>query len=335
MEEENPSIWFTEPGRVEIRSIAKPRPGAGEVLIRTQRTLISAGTEITMLHSNAEQNSTWGEFAQFPRQVGYSHAGIVEELGEGVASEWEGRRVASRCRHAAWVTSKASDLRPIPDKVSFEEATFATLAGVVMNGLRRVRLTFGESVAVFGLGVVGQLTTRLATIAGAGPVFAMEKGVLRRSTLPQQPPMHAADEDLDSLRETIYQHTAGKGVDIAVEATGNAALIPEEARMVREQGRLLLLSSPAAPTMFDFHELCNRRSVTIVGAHGFSQPREASLSYPWTSKRHGGLFLEWLADERTSVAELITHHFPFGDARAAYRVLSDDSAEALAVVFDW
>jgi threonine dehydrogenase-like Zn-dependent dehydrogenase len=335
MAEDNPSIWFEEPGRVAIRSIPKPCPGEGEVLIRTQRTLISSGTEITMLYPPQAEDSAWSEFARFPRQAGYSHAGVVEDVGGGVEREWVGKRVASRCRHAGWVTTKVSDLRVIPDGVSAEEATFATLAGVAMNGLRRVGMIFGESVAVFGLGILGHLTARIAAAAGAGPVYGVETSALRLSKLPRRPPMHPHGGDLPSLLGILRGRGGGPGVDIAVETTGSASLIPEEARLVRDQGRLLLLSSPRAPTVFDFHDLCNRRSLSIVGAHGFSQPATASTNYPWTSKHHGDLFLEWLADGRISVTELITHHFSCRDTAHAYSLLRERSEEALGVIFDW
>lgn len=335
MPDGNASIWFEEPGRVAIRRIPMPCPGEGEVLIRTLRTLISSGTEITMLYPPDGQDSAWREFARFPRQAGYSHAGVVDDVGAGVDREWTGRRVASRCRHAAWVAAKVSDLRPIPERVTAEDATFATLAGVAMNGLRRVRMTFGESVAVFGLGILGQLTARIAAAAGAGPVFGVETSALRLSKLPPRPPMYPHAGEFPSLFEFVRNRTAGRGVDIAVEATGSAPLIPDEARVLRDHGRLLLLSSPRAPTLFDFHDLCNRRSISIVGAHGFSQPAAGSVDYPWTSKRNGDLFLDWLADGRLNVAELITHRFAYGDAPAAYGLLREGTSEALGVIFDW
>ena len=83
--------------------------------------------------------------------------GEVADVGADVDARWIGRRVATRGRHAAWIVRPADDLRPLPGDVSDEEGTFATLSGVVMNGLRRAGLTWGESVAVVGLGLVGQL----------------------------------------------------------------------------------------------------------------------------------------------------------------------------------
>lgn len=333
--EESAAIWFEAPGKVSLRQVPRPKPAEGEALIRTLRTLISPGTENTILSGGIPAESAWSEFARFPRPAGYSHAGVVTEVGSEVDESWIGKRVATRCRHAAWVTSKASDLRIIPDAVAADEATFATLAAVAMNGLRRVRLTFGESVAVFGLGILGHLSARIAAAAGASVVCGIEPSPFRLSKLPAVASMRPYAGDLASLAQWIRALTCGQGADIAVEASGNAAIIPIEARVVRDQGRILLLSSPLETTSFDFHELCNRRSLSIVGAHGFSQPALESADNPWTSRRNGELFLDWLADRRLTTSELVTHRFPFESAAEAYRLLRETPQEVLGVVFEW
>jgi threonine dehydrogenase-like Zn-dependent dehydrogenase len=328
-------IRFTAPGQVEVHSSPIPSPGPGEVLIRTRRTLISAGTELSILNNRPSPGSAWAEFAQLPRQVGYSNAGEVVDIGTNVDRSWVGQRVASRSYHASFVTCEVSDLRPIPPGVSDEEATFATLAGVAMNGLRRVQLVWGESVAVFGLGILGQLAARIALIAGAEPIFVMEVSALRLGKLPQHPTIVGLPGDLNAALETVRQHTGGTGVDVAIEATAVASLIPDEAGIVRDQGRLLLLSSPHGATLFDFHDLCNRPSITIVGAHGFSQPAVPSPSSPWTAKRHGDLFLQWLKAGRLSVRELVTHRFNFQRAAEAYALLGEGPAKSMAAVLEW
>ncbi|HWZ43298.1 MAG TPA: hypothetical protein VNW97_07460 [Candidatus Saccharimonadales bacterium] len=335
MPSSNSCICFTAPGQVEVRSSPIPSPGPGEVLIRTRRTLISAGTELSILHNQPSPGSAWAEFSQFPRMVGYSNAGEVVDTGANVDRSWVGQRVASRSHHARWVTCDVSDLRPIPAEVSDEEATFATLAGVTMNGLRRAGLVWGESIAIFGLGILGQLAVRIALAVGAGPIFAIEVSGLRLGKLPLHPMIIGLPGDLKAALASVRQQTGGTGVDVAIEATAVASLIPEEAGVVRDQGRLLLLSSPRGATMFDFHDLCNRPSISIVGAHGFSQPPVASPSSPWSSKRHGDLFLQWLQAGRLSVRDLVTHRFTFQQAAQAYALLDEGPAKSMATVLEW
>ena len=262
-------------------------------------------------------------------------------VGEGVGSQWMGTRVDTHSFHATYVTCAAEQLRVLPGAVSDEDATFTTLAEVVMNGLRRAHLRWGESVAVFGLGILGQLCVRIASVAGASPIFGLELSDFRRGKLPRAPWIHCFDdagresESPDRLRAAVEERNRGRRVDLVVELTAAPDLIPAEFDLLRDQGRFLVLSSPSGATHFDFHDLCNRRSLTIIGAHGFSHPRVETPDNPWTGKRHGDLFLEWLANGRITVSEMVSHRFPVSDAAHAYRLLGESRSEAMGVILEW
>lgn len=132
-----------------------------------------------------------GEITEFPFRPGYSNVGEVVETGAGVGPEWLGRRVGTHTAHSAYVTCAADALRPIPDAVRDEDATFGTLSEVVMNGLRRGPLAQGESVAVVGLGLLGQLCVRLCALAGAQAVYGIELSPQRLRRMPEGEPFHA------------------------------------------------------------------------------------------------------------------------------------------------
>src|SRR4051812_31927924 len=100
--EENPAVWLAAPRRIEIRAAVRPAPGTGEVLVRSRRTLISTGTELTLYTGRPGLTPAWREFARYPRPLGYSQAGEVTEVGAGVDRAWVGARVATRGPHAAW-----------------------------------------------------------------------------------------------------------------------------------------------------------------------------------------------------------------------------------------
>lgn len=331
----NPAIVFTAPGRVEVLDRPVPQPAAGEVLIRTRRSLISTGTELTLLGGQTRQSSVWAGLSRYPQQAGYSNVGEVAAVAAGVDPAWVGRRVETHSRHALWVTCPLAELRAVPGEVTDEEATFSSLAEVAMNGLRRVGLTWGESVAVFGLGILGQLAIRLCALAGAGPVFGIEPSGFRRGLMPQGPVFHPLDGRDGDLEGAVRQRNAGRAVDVVIELTGNPEVIPREPLLLRDQGRLLLLSSPQGATLFDFHDLCNRRSLTIVGAHGFSHPPAETPNDPWTGRRHGELFLQRVGAGLLSVRELVSHRFPYERAADAYRLLVENRSEAMGVVFEW
>ncbi len=199
-----------------------------------------------------------------------------------------------------------------------------------MNGLRRGRLSWGEKVMVFGLGILGQLSVRLAVTCGAQNVVAVDIVSKRLSCLPSSHIISAFNgADLEDSQSEIAPQ------DLLVETSGVAKIIPDEFKYLRDQGRFLMLSSPRESTFFDFHELCNRRSIEIIGAHGFSQPSLSTLNNPWTSKNHGELFLKWLEQGRYSVNEIITHRFSYHDATEAYRFIAENQCESLAVILNW
>ena len=155
------------------------------MLLRTRRTLISPGTELTILAGDFPPGSAWDRYGQFPFVAGYSAAAEVTALGEGVESVGVGEIVAARTPHARWATAAAAEVYPLRGAdVPLEVMPFATLAATVMNGVRRGRVAWGESVVVFGLGLIGQLTVRFCRLCGARPVIGVDPIDARLALLP-------------------------------------------------------------------------------------------------------------------------------------------------------
>jgi threonine dehydrogenase-like Zn-dependent dehydrogenase len=333
----NPTVVFPAPGRVVLEERVVPTPGPGEVLIRTRVSLVSPGTELTVLGEagDDELGAEWRKLQRYPYVAGYSNVGEVIAAGDAAGEGWLGRRVDTHTPHAAYTVCKISELRPVPDGVSDEAAALTTLAEVVMNGLRRAQLTWGESVAVVGLGLLGHLAARLARLAGARPVFGLDLAPERLARLPADPAFVALQGEAGALVEAVRGPGREAGVDVVVEASGNPRALPGQALLLRPQGRLLIVSSPSGASTFDFHDLCNRTSLTLIGAHYFSHPPEATFHSPWSALRHGALFLDRLAAGDLAADDLITHRFPGTRAPEAYELLRARRQETLGVVFDW
>lgn len=331
----NSTVVFTAPGRIEVEHRPLPAPGPGQVLIASRVSLVSPGTEMSVLDGAPAAGEVWRQLRRFPYVAGYSNVGEVVEVGDGVDPGWLGRRVDSHSPHAAYVTCAVAELRPVPAGVADEEAALATLAEVAMNGVRRSQLTWGESAAVVGLGLLGQLTARVARLAGARPVFGVDLSARRLRHLPASGGFVPLLGEAAELAEAVRGPHREQGVDVVFETSGNPRAIPGEAMLLRPQGRLVLVSSPSGPTAYDFHDLCNRTSLSLIGAHYFSHPSQASFDNPWTARRHGELFLDWLAAGELRVGDLITHRVPGERAPEAYDLLRERRLEALGVVFDW
>jgi 2-desacetyl-2-hydroxyethyl bacteriochlorophyllide A dehydrogenase len=331
----NPTVVFSGPGEIAVEERPLPTPRAGEVLIESRVSLVSAGTEMSVLDGDPAAGAVWRELRRYPYVAGYSNVGEVVAVGEGVDPSWRGRRVDSHGPHAAYVTCAVKELRPVPAGVPDAAAALATLAEVAMNGVRRSGLTWGESAAVVGLGLLGQLTARIAHLAGARPVFGIDLAAERLRHLPTGAGFVPLLGEAGGLVEAVRGPHREQGVDVVFETSGSPRAIPGEALLLRPQGRLALLSSPSGPTPFDFHDLCNRTSLSLIGAHYFSHPPEASFNNPWTARRHGELFLGWVAAGELEVEDLITHRIPGERAPEAYALLRERRQEALGVLFDW
>ncbi|HCU72832.1 MAG TPA: hypothetical protein DGO43_03370, partial [Chloroflexi bacterium] len=166
-----PQIVFNPDGSVGIDDLRVPEPAASQVLVRSRKTQVSAGTERNTLELRRETSEP----------TGYTSVGVIEEIGSGVSRYSIGDRVVTITPHqgAALVdvdqlTNMDGYVGMIPNDVSDSQATFAVLGDVALHGVRRAQPYLGESVAVFGQGLVGQLTTAFAVLAGADPVIAID-----------------------------------------------------------------------------------------------------------------------------------------------------------------
>jgi threonine dehydrogenase-like Zn-dependent dehydrogenase len=338
---ENERIVFPERGVVRVEACPMPAPGVGEVLVRARVTLVSAGTELTALMADYPPRSTWEAMFPFPVHPGYDHVGEVVALGEGVDPAWLGRRVATLQPHARFVVVAADACRPVPDGVSDEQASFCTIAEIVMNGVRRGGVAWGETVVVFGAGLLGQFTARVCLLAGAAAVVVVEVAPSRLAYLPDDPRLRrvgpaagdvAGGED---VAELVREVTRGRMADVVFEVTGDASLVAHQACLLREQGRLVILSSPRGPSTIDLHDHCMRPSITIVGAHNFSHPQVATLADPWVPERHAELFFDLVRQGLWDVDWLVSDRVPVREAPGVYERLVRDRTGLMGVVVGW
>jgi 2-desacetyl-2-hydroxyethyl bacteriochlorophyllide A dehydrogenase len=330
---DNPTIVFPEPGEVVVENRERPDPGPGEVLVETDATLVSTGTELTVLAGNYPDNSVWDEYGQYPFTPGYANVGVVREAGPEADIE-PGTRVATRTPHAAWVTASAATAIPVLDGLSDAEVAPFAIAQIVMNGVRRGRIEWGEAVAVYGLGILGQLAVRFARVAGASHVLGVDVAAARRDYLPEDPAVTPVDPDVTDPRAAMVEAVA-RPADLAFEVTGSPGAIPGEFDVLREQGRLVLLSSPDGKTALDFHDRVNRPSTEIIGAHELSTPPESTPNTPWSARRNADLYFRYVREGRVDVEPLYTHAVDYDAAPGTYDDLLEDRTDALGVRIEW
>ena len=332
----NSVVVFTGVGQVEIQSTEMPMCGPGQMLVRTTKTAISTGTELTILSGDYPEGSNWARYGNFPFNVGYSHVGEVVEIGEGVEGVAVGDRVAGGSKHMTHVVVTPASVHRIPDDVDDETATLWQLGRIACNGVRRASLQMGEAVVVYGLGIIGQLVCQWARLDGARPIIGVDLSDSRREFAERlggaTMVIDGADED---ILEQVEAATRGRKADCVFEVTGVADLIPREMELLRKQGRIIILSSPRGKTTIDLHDQCNGPSLSIIGAHNGSHPAFETPYNMWTPARNTELFFDLVAAGELRVSKLITHRYNWSDAPEAYLMLLADRTQAEAVILDW
>lgn len=328
-------LVFTEPRRAIIQDEVLRDPGEGEVLIQTLCTLISMGTELTAYRGEFPPNSAWSSWVRYPFRPGYSSVGCVIALGDQVSSVKVGDRVFNRGSHATFVVRKASELVKVPDGVPSEEAAFASISNVAMNGVRMATLALGEAVIVVGSGMVGLMTMQYAQLSGAFPLIALD---LSEERLRRSRSFGASDAVNTSEGEVLTEVrrlTRGRLADVVFEVTGNPSVIPSLPKLIRRGGRLILLGSPRGSTTIDFHDEVHRLGLHIIGAHASNHPPVETPDTPWTNSRNIELFLDLLQAQKIHLRDLITHRHPAAMAPEVFRRLDGDRSPSLGVILEW
>lgn len=338
IQQTNATVVVQGTKKVVIENRPMPEPKEGELLIRTKRTLISTGTELTVISGEFDSNSFWAKAARnIPYPTGYCNIGEVIDLGKGVEEQWVGRRVGTYGGgyHAQYITGTADESYIVPEGISDDHATFFVLAQTTMNGVRRSKVEWGESVAVYGLGILGQLTVRFCHLAGARPVMALDISKARFKYLPDLTGLTAIDPSDPEFIDKVNILTRNRLADVVFEVTGNPDIIPQEFEILKPGGRFVVLSSPRGKTLFDFHDLCNWPSYSIIGAHISSHPQMATMGNAWTKKRQTELFFDLVAKGELDVESLISHRENYEKAPELYQMLLKDRSQAMGIVLEW
>jgi threonine dehydrogenase-like Zn-dependent dehydrogenase len=331
----NLQICFPAPWQVSLVEGPTPGPAEGEVLLETRCTLISTGSELTILSGEG-----WSPLAngQGVPALGYSHVGTVIDVGPGVDRSWIGRRVASRSFHARYATCAVkptpgrwrSGAFVVPDAVSDEQASLLALGLTALQGVYTGHLKHGEAVAVIGLGLLGQLVARGALRTGARRVVAISRDAGRHAFLP-----HHADVRALAGGAAAANAVLAESIDLAFEVSGDPAAVAPALRIVRPGGRLVLMGSARSDSTLDLNTLCVATGRSILGAHIEFLPALPTADDPWCAAEAARAFFDPAEPGLLAGPGLITHRFPATEASHAYAHLRTRGETALGCLLDW
>ncbi len=351
-------------GTLRVQSLPDPVAAPGELLISNQVSVISAGTE--KLAIELARRSLVGKAIQRPDQLrrvleklkteglistlslvrskldesislGYSSAGVVVSVGRGIQRFRPGDRVASNGPHAGIVSVPHHLCAHIPETVRTEQAAYAVLGAIALNGIRLARVGLADVTVVIGLGLVGQLTVSLLKANGCRVVgtdpdqWKCDLAVSMGAEL-ARPGIEASE---------ILDRTRGTGADAVIIAasTPSDGPISLAAEIVRQKGRVVAvgavgLNLPRRPFYFKEAEFV----VSCSYGPGRYDPEyeERGKDYPvgyvrWTEQRNLQAFLDLLGSGRIDVSPLTTHRFSIGDAEKAYGIIDAGKERYLGI----
>ena len=342
------NIIIPEANRVEIVDRPVADPGPGEVRVKMVRSAVSSGTERANYVGEVNVNILTNDgVARWPRQGGYSSAGVVESVGAGVKSLKPGDRVAmSWTVHSEYVVVPEENACPVPDGVSFEAAALAHISTFPMAAIRKCRLEVGESAIVMGQGVLGQLAVMLLKCAGAAPVFAADPLPGKRERALELGADFALDplapdfaERLRSMTpnpdSAIFKGDMARGVNVAIEVTGRGEALDSVLDAMAVMGRVALLGCTRSSNFtIDYYHKVHGRGVTLIGAHTWARPAHESYPGHFTHRDDVRTFLRLLSLGRISLDGFVDEVHPVADAPEVYRRLGDGGSFPV-VEFDW
>lgn len=363
-------------GEITVAEVPAPRLLPGCVLVRIAASLVSAGTErasAEFARKNLLQKAqarpdlvrdVLGKIRRDgllsavqavrsrldqPTALGYSSAGTVIGVGEGIDDLSVGDRVAcagaNYAVHAEVACVPRLLVAKIPDDappVSFEEAAFTTMGAVALHGIRTADVKLGDVVAVIGLGLLGQLTAQLLKIAGCR-VLGMDIAP-DRVELAVHLGADAASSTISEFRDLCSSHTRGIGVDsvLITAETPSSEPVNLAAQVARDRAILVAVGTVGMelerPLYYE-KELDFRISRSYGPGRYDAAFEQKGRDYPighvrWTETRNMEGFLRFLADGKLDLKPLITHRFPVEQANAAYEVISGNTRDHfLAVLF--
>jgi predicted dehydrogenase/threonine dehydrogenase-like Zn-dependent dehydrogenase len=354
-------------GEMKIADIPDPMAKPGYVLIANARSVISAGTEkmamdlakksllgkaldrpdhVRRVVQKLKQEGFFNTLAQVterldePMSMGYSSAGVVLTCGAGVQEFKPGDRVASNGPHAGIVCVPKHLCAHVPENVSSDQAAFAVLGAIALQGVRLSKLQLGETVLVIGLGLIGQITVALLKASGCRVI-----GTDPDSAKCELAVKMGADIARPGIASNDVNCGAGLGADavLITASTSSNDPIKLAADAVRKKGRIVLVGVVGLHLdrrQFYFKEAEFAVSCSYGPGRYDPEYEEHGHDYPaayvrWTEQRNMRAVLEMMASGRLDVSPLISHRFNIENADAAYKLIEAGSEPYLGILIEY
>ncbi len=341
---------LTERNHLEIQEVKTPKPGPAEVLIKVEACAVCS-SDVSLMDKPWFGQPPYGNFIP-----GHEYAGRVAALGRTVDEVRAGDRVAVEahlgclrcinCRrgnytaclnfgnlkkghrangfstnggYAQYVVNHISTVYPIPDSISFNEASLITNLGCVLYGFEATGgYLAGDTVSVIGPGPLGLISVQVAKALGAGKVYLVGTREARLRVGGQVGADRLVNVNEEDPVKLILKETRGRGADLVVETSGALEAPQMAIEMTKPTGKILLLGLPSEPVRVDLENVIQKgKSIHTVRGEGRANcARGVSL----------------LAAGKVNLKPLVTHSFPLKEITNAFKTFTERKGGAIKVV---
>ncbi|MBR0190285.1 MAG: zinc-binding alcohol dehydrogenase [Clostridia bacterium] len=325
-------IAFTKPYTAEYIKQELPGLKPEDVLVRTEYTVISGGTE------RANLVGTNNTASSFPIYLGYCGVGKIEKFGESVKEFCVGDRVlVYHGMHADYNVVHYSQLTKVEDNgIDSLEAAFVIIASMGLGGVRKLELELGESAMVMGLGLLGVFAVQFLARSGANPLIAVDLNRERRELALKLGADYALDPLESNFVEEVKKITKGKGVNACVEVTGVSKAMSQALDCASWMGRISLLGcTRISDCSVDYYQKVHRPGVKLIGAHNMVRPKFESYPHHWTHQDDCRAILDLISAKKIQVLPVVSRVVKPENAPEIYKQLCEDKNFPMGTVFDW
>jgi L-iditol 2-dehydrogenase len=339
---------YRDKGVVQVEEVPVPSVGDGEVLIKVAACGI-CGTDIKKIFQR---------YVEPPQILGHELSGTVVAIGRGVTTWKLGDRVMSfhhipcgdcfycknrlfsQCKQykttgltggftpngggfgeyvkaMPWVAERG--IVPLPDDVSFEEATFIEPINTIVKAVQKARVISGETVLIIGCGPIGLQLLMVSNTVGAR-IYTSDPMATRRAKSLHLGAVESFDPISGKLVDEIRSRTGGRGADAVLVAVAHPAVVVEALAAARPGGRVLLFAANDPVTKIEFP----------AAAVGIDEKEILGSYSAAVDIQEGAAAL--VLDKKLPVMEIVTHRFPLARIQEGLDLANRPTEESLKVL---
>jgi len=316
------------------------------MLIETECTFISAGTELANYTGREPQVFQPGSWCAYPWKSGYANVGIVRAIGDNVMRAKPGDRVFTYGNHASVVRYHEGRLViPVPQSIDPSIAAASRMAGVGTTAVIVGEIKNNPWVVIFGLGMVGNMAAQAFRCRSKGcsdmrgcRVIGVDPVETRRKLAEQCGISCTIGGTPETVQKSIEEITEGKMANITVDAVGHSGVVLQALKSTADYGQLILLGSPRVPVHANLTELLSDvhlRWITIRGALEWCLPMYSGAENEVSQFSKQQMIFDWIGSGELKIEPLISHRLKPEQIREAYDGLLNEPETYTGVILDW